>query len=94
MLCGGISHAHGSHELTAEAGAADAFVKQKVPELAESHLHSWSVQVVAGSLYRFTYHGYEGEIEVWDKPWENFRQIKLPNGTTIQNDPAIAVEQP
>jgi hypothetical protein len=84
MLCGGIGNPQTSNELTPEAAACDAFVKEKVPELANSHLHSWNVQVVAGSLYRFTYHGYEGEIKVWDKPWENFRQITLPNGNTIQ----------
>ncbi len=84
-LCGGIGAPNPGVTLEGDGVAADAFVRAKVPALANATLESFTTQVVAGVNYRFTYGGYEGEVEVWVKSWENFMQITLPNGTKISN---------
>lgn len=88
MLCGGVGAPQAANSLDADATAADAFVRSKVPELANATLESYTTQVVAGTNYGFTYAGYPGVVTVWSKPWENFLQITLPNGTVIANNQA------
>jgi hypothetical protein len=83
MLCGGVGAPTNGAGLEGDGIAADAFVRAKVPELANATLLSFRTQVVAGTNYYFTYGGYEGEVQVWSKTWENFLQITLPNGTVI-----------
>lgn len=85
-LAGGIGGAQLAGSLEGEGLAADAFVRASVPEVATAALVSYTTQVVAGTLYRFTYAGYEGEIQVWSQSWNNgFLKITLPNGTEIAN---------
>ena len=57
-LAGGIGGAQLAGSLEGEGLAADAFVRASVPEVATAALVSYSTQVVAGTLYRFTYAGY------------------------------------
>lgn len=88
MLCGGVGAPQAANSLEGEAAAADAFVRAKVPELANATLESYTTQVVAGSKFGFTYTGYPGVVSVWVKGWENFMQITLPDGTEISNQQA------
>jgi len=83
MLCGGVGAPSNGTALEGDGLAADAFVRAKVPALANAALVSFRTQVVAGTNYYFTYGGYEGEVQVWSKSWENFLQITLPDGTII-----------
>lgn len=85
MLAGGVSAPQPAANLEGDAAAADAFVRSKVPELANATLESYTTQVVAGAKYGFTYAGYPGVVFVWVKAWENFMQITLPDGTVINN---------
>lgn len=95
MICGGVSAPQPAVNLEGDAADADTFVRAKVPELTNATLESYTTQVVAGAKYGFTYTGYEGVVYVWVKAWENFKQITLPNGTEIVNDPVVvAVQQP
>lgn len=85
-LAGGIGETQLVGNLEGDGLAADAFVRASVPEVATAALTSFTTQVVAGTLYRFTYAGYEGEIQVWSQSWNNgFLKITLPNGTEIAN---------
>jgi hypothetical protein len=95
MSCGGVSAAQPANSLEGDAAAADAFVRAKVPELANATLESYTTQVVAGARYGFKYAGYPDVVYVWVKAWENFMQITLHDGTEIVNNPVvIAVQQP
>lgn len=72
--------------LSEEGNAALNFVRQRVPEVANANLLSFTSQIVQGTNYSFTFQDYEGVIQVWAKSWENnFLEITLPNGTAISN---------
>lgn len=87
IMCGGASQAIPGSSIgdNQHAVEADAFVRSKVPEVAHSTLISYRTQVVAGTLYHFKYEGYEGDIKVSHRPWQNLMEISLPNGTRISN---------
>jgi hypothetical protein len=45
-----------------DAAAADAFIRIVAPELAQAPLDFFTIQIVQGSLFRFTYGGHPGEV--------------------------------
>jgi hypothetical protein len=85
-MLGAPSGAQSPANLSEEGNAALNFVRQRVPEVANANLVSFTSQIVQGTNYSFTFQDYEGVIQVWAKSWENnFLEITLPNGTAISN---------
>jgi hypothetical protein len=86
MHCGGKSENKNPSELGDKGKLADAFVREKVPEVAHAPLIHFRSQVVAGSIYYFTYEGYVGDIQVWLAPGSKGNmEVTLPNGVKFAN---------
>jgi len=75
-LPGGIGAPHHANDLDEDAVRARDFARANVAGLnAHSNVVSFRTQVVAGTMYYFTFEGHQGEVKVWSKPWENFLAI-------------------
>lgn len=81
---GSVGQGQDPSHLSEEGKQAEAFARQHIPGLGK--LVSFTTQVVQGTNFGFNFEGHNGNVTVWSKPWENnFLQVTLPNGTTVNN---------
>ena len=57
--------------------AIDTFIKTQIPSLADAKLIKTSSQVVAGTMYRYTYSkdSTEWTVAVWEQKWVKFIEV-------------------